>query len=135
MSDPSDVNNVLIGFYEGRIRDTRGRRLIEIQSWGLDDLEDVHDYIQWLFPLRTASPVNPDAPVIDNQVIAAFHARDDLRTALVRSLETMLRFYGFTLKGPAEQPSMTRSDEFPGRARYWITPSDPLDPAFRMQDR
>ncbi len=116
--------NRLIGFYSGVISDNRGRRLADIQSWGFDALERTHDYIQWLFPLLTHSPVNPSAPVLDSEVIEAFRSRQDLRDALVRSLETMLRFYGFRLDGSCDEPDVRRSEQFEARAANWMTPGN-----------
>lgn len=114
----------LVAFYEGAGTDNRGRRLAEIQSWDSGRLEAVHDYIQWLFPLPNRSPVNPDAPIIDREVIDAFHSRVELRAALTRSLETMLRFYGFALEGAAAQPVVTRSGRFLLQAANWMTPGN-----------
>lgn len=94
----------LIGFYSGATSDDQGRRLADIQAWGFDEIEHTHDYIQWMFPLRKHSSVNPSAPVLDAKVIAAFRSRQDLRDAFVRSLETMLRFYGFELDGSGDEP-------------------------------
>jgi hypothetical protein len=113
--------NSLIGFYSGALPDSRGRRLSEIQSWGFEELENTHDYIQWLFPLRKHSSVNPAAPVIDSEVIAAFRSRHDLRAALVRSLETMLRFYGFYLESSGEHILVRLSEQFAARAPTWLT--------------
>jgi hypothetical protein len=113
--------NALIGFYAGVSSDDRGRRLADIQSWHFNDLENVHDYIQWLFPLRKHSPVNPVAPVVDAEVTAAFRGRPELRTALVRSLEVMLTFYGFNLQDSAGRPVVRCSDQFEIRASHWMT--------------
>jgi hypothetical protein len=42
----------------------RGRYLREIQEWPDDQLESVHDYIQWLFPLPEPSGFNVAAPAL-----------------------------------------------------------------------
>ena len=54
MTDP------VVSFYAGG-RDSQGRTLAEILAWGDDELEAVHDYIQWMFPTSRPSGVNPDA--------------------------------------------------------------------------
>ena len=119
-----EVNLNLIAFYEGTAPDNRDRWLSEIQAWDFGQLEAVHDYIQWLFPLRKRSPVNPEAPVIERDVSDAFRSRTELQAALIRSLKTMLRFYGFELDGTDEQPIVIRSDQFAVRAANWMTPSN-----------
>ena len=45
----------LLDFYRGLKADTEGRSLKEILAWDEDDLEAVHDFIQWLFPLPEPS--------------------------------------------------------------------------------
>jgi hypothetical protein len=111
----------LIGFYEGTTTDNRGRWLREIQSWDFSKLEAVHDYVQWLFPLRKRSPVNPAAPSLDQEAISEFRARPELRAELIRTLEVMLRFYGFSLAGSLEEPKVICSDDFEPRAANWMT--------------
>lgn len=84
----------LVDFYRGTATDVEGRRLADLWAWGDDDLEAVHDFIQWLFPLPEPSRFNPDAPLLTPEDIAAFHAHPELRANLRRSCERILRFLG-----------------------------------------
>lgn len=88
--------NPLVGFYEGTGRDDRGRSLEDILRFDDDRIEDVHDFIQWLFPLPERSGANPAAPILDEAAIASFRSRPELRANLRRSLNRMLNFYGLT---------------------------------------
>jgi hypothetical protein len=54
----------LLDFYRGTQLDSSGRMLHEIWDWTDDDLEAIHDFIQWLFPLPEPSQFNPDAPLL-----------------------------------------------------------------------
>lgn len=85
-----------LAFYLGRAPDSEGRFLHDILAWTDDDLESIHDYIQWLFPLPEPSMFNPRAPLLTSAEIAAVHVdeiiRDNIRAAYLR----MLRFYGLT---------------------------------------
>ncbi|KAF2744029.1 hypothetical protein M011DRAFT_480334 [Sporormia fimetaria CBS 119925] len=58
-------------------------------------LESAHNFIQYLFPLPEPSSIVADAPVIDAEVIDAFHEREDLRKNLKAAFERMLEFLGF----------------------------------------
>lgn len=59
------------------------------------ELERRHDFIQWLFPLGSRSPVNADAPVIGRHaMLAAVEADHELRDALLKAWARMLAFYG-----------------------------------------
>jgi hypothetical protein len=62
----------LVEFYFGRATDSEGRLLHEIWEWGDDDFEEVHDFVQWLFPLPEPSRFNPDAPLLTEEDVASF---------------------------------------------------------------
>lgn len=110
----------LLAFYRGEGTDGRGRRLAEILAWADDDLEDVHDYIQWLFPLPEPSPVNPGAPLLDAKAIAEFRSDAELRARLLASFTRMLRFYGVAIEGGSvhELPNCVE------RAKNWLSPGN-----------
>jgi len=84
-------------FYLGEAGDTEGRRLDEILAWDDAELEEVHDYIQWLFPTPTHSAFNPHAPVLADQDVAAFRANKVLQSRLRQSFMRFLQFAGLTL--------------------------------------
>lgn len=110
----------IIRFFSGA-RDDRGRRLDEILRWSDDQLEEVHDYIQWLFPTRQPSGVNPFAPLVTDGTAAAFDADASLRARLVAALDRMLRFYGLTR---ADQRIVIDAGRFEQRAADWLTPGN-----------
>jgi Opioid growth factor receptor (OGFr) conserved region len=87
----------LLNFYRSTGTDAEGRRLEEIWSWNDGELEAVHDFIQWLFPLPEPSRFNPDAPLLTERDIAAFRADEPLRANLRRSFERILTFLGLAL--------------------------------------
>ena len=106
----------LIAFYEERGPDDRGRFLDDILCFSDEQLEYVHDFIQWLFPLPERSGANPSAPILDDAAIAEFRRRQDLRAALRRSLDRMLAFYGFTWSGDR----IVKAPSFSERSRNWL---------------
>ncbi|MCA6065089.1 opioid growth factor receptor-related protein [Thalassolituus marinus] len=88
----------LIAFYTGTGTDHRGRTLSGILAFSNTELESCHDYIQWLFPLRDPSPYNPEAPTLDEDVIQAFQASQELQNRLHHALLRMLQFYGIVMR-------------------------------------
>ena len=111
-------NEKLIAFYRGTGTDDRGRRLEEIWSFSHEELEAVHDYIQWLFPLAERSAFNPGAPLLDDDTIVRFREDDALRGNLERSLRVMLDFYGLAIAGH----EILTVPTFTARSRIWLTP-------------
>lgn len=114
----------LLDFYEGGGGDHRGRTLSDVHRFSVELLEYEHDFIQWLFPLRTPSPVNPEAPALSEQDIAQFRSNDALRIQVRQSFELMLDFYGLVMKEHDGNLTVQRSDTFNLRADNWLTPGN-----------
>ncbi len=105
----------LVRFYRAVAPDNRGRYLDDILAWDDAQLEETHDYIQWLFPITTIG-VNPEAPPANDVTIEAFRNDASLRAALRRSLERMLAFYGLQRSDDA----IVRARDFESH-RQWLT--------------
>jgi len=86
----------LLDFYRGQGTDTEGRTLEELWGWNDDDLEQVHDFIQWMFPLPERSRFNPDAPLLTDADVAAFRSDASLQARLRQSFERILTFLGLS---------------------------------------
>jgi hypothetical protein len=110
----------IIGFYNGTESDHRGRCLREIQEWPDDQLESVHDYIQWLFPLPEPSGFNIAAPVLIRESIRDFLARPDLQENLRVSFLRLMNFYGLE----ACSGKVTRAPNFAAKATGWLSPGN-----------
>lgn len=91
------MNQKLIDFYRGTGKDDVGRSISEVWQFDHALLESTHAYIQWLFPLATASKFNANAPLLDDETIALWNGDDKLKTRLEKSLRVMLPFYGLDL--------------------------------------
>jgi hypothetical protein len=114
---PSDS---IIAFYSGA-GDSEGRTLAEILEWDDERLEMVHDYIQWVFPTRQPSAVNPVAPRVTPDTVRAFDADPELRERLRRAFDRMLVFYGLVRRDARIEIDDTR---FRARARVWLQPGN-----------
>jgi hypothetical protein len=109
----------LVAFYAGRASDYAGRHLDDIWRMSNDDLEFTHDYIQWLFPLRERSSVQPDVPVVDDQVVEAFRA-PELQDRLLESARVMASFYGLRIVASDGKVEVHRAPDFDERRRVWL---------------
>jgi len=114
------ANPRIVGFFGGQLPDGEGRYLRELQNWPDERLESVHDFIQWMFPLLEPSPVNPETPVLDEETIALFRARAELRDALRASWLRMLDFYGLELS----DGQVTRDGCFAAKSANWLRPNN-----------
>ncbi|MBP9759773.1 MAG: ADP-ribosylglycohydrolase family protein [Candidatus Pacebacteria bacterium] len=84
----------LVQFIAGEGLDSNGRTHADVLAMDDEALEQEHDYIQWLFPLREQSGAVWDAPTLTNDDIADIAHGDESRQAMQRALERMRRFYG-----------------------------------------
>ena len=119
MKNPAEDR--IVAFYRHEAADHRGRMLREIWTWDHDHLEMVHDYIQWLFPLREPSMFNSSAPLVTDNTVAAFAGDAALGNALKRSLVIMLDFYGLALHEEADV-RISESPSFASRRGNWVVP-------------
>ena len=84
----------LAPFLRGTGSDSQGRLHADILNFSDEELEEVHDYIQWLFPLREKSMAVPGSPAVESEEMAELLRNDtDVRTNMLRALERMKRFY------------------------------------------
>ena len=111
----------LLDFYRGEATDTEGRRLDDILGWSDDMLEEVHDFVQWLFPLPEPSRFNADAPLLTEADIAGFRS-DPLLQANVQ--KSFLRFLAFLGLAMAADGTVAEGPNFPARvADVWSYPN------------
>lgn len=104
------MNENLINFYLGKQRDSEGRTLSDIWAFHAADMERVHSYIQWLFPLPTPSPFNRNAPLLDAATIAEMRSNKQIQNNLRMSLGVMLKFYDFGSARMKHAHWLTRSN-------------------------
>jgi hypothetical protein len=108
--------DLIVAFFSGE-PDPERRTLAGILDWDDNRLEAVHDYIQWLFPTRQPSGVNPLAPLVTDATVAAFERDAALRARLRQALDRMLLFYGLRWNEGRIEIDDSR---FPARARVWL---------------
>lgn len=105
----------IVNFYNGLIKDPAGRYLIDMQCFSKQNLEEVHDYIQWMFPNKEPSRFNPNAPLLTDDDIEVFRRSPNLLQKVSYSLDVMMIFYkiypGLEYRKPGEIPA-------------WVTPNN-----------
>ncbi len=109
----------LADFYRGTSTDTEGRTLADLWAFSDGEMEDVHDFIQWMFPLREPSRFNPDAPLVTEADIAGFRADPAIREALRRSLGRFLAFLGLRSEGG----KVVAGEDFERKSGVWRHPN------------
>ena len=82
----------LVDFLNGTGPDHQGRYLRDI--WDFDDkaIEQTHDFIQWMFPLREKSMSVPGVPTLSVEDIETIRASEVARINLEKSAQWYLEF-------------------------------------------
>jgi hypothetical protein len=109
----------LIEFYRGLAPDAQGRMLADLWAFSDDEMEAVHDFIQWMFPLREPSRFNPDAPLLDEADIEEFRSDPALRDSLGRSFGRFLAFLGLSVEGGR----VVESADYARKGEVWRHPN------------
>jgi hypothetical protein len=124
----SEDTALLLAFYAGTGTDHKGRTVGQLVQKPDRWLEETHDYIQWLFPLYAPSQFNPHAPLLTDEVCAAF--RDPLypdhlvlQANFQAAIRRMLAFYGYSINllSPTEVEGTGDWDE---QSEHWLTPGN-----------
>ena len=93
--------SLLPRFLAGEGKDDRGRMIYDVWDMSMDSLEECHDYIQRIFPLRTRSGSDPSAPLaMPLSIYKELEA--PIKKNMLQSLDTMLAFYGFERQDPKD---------------------------------
>ena len=84
----------LLLFLQGIGPDSEGRSHADVLKLSDDELERVHNYIQWLFPLREWSDAVPGSPFLpDDEIVETMKNDEAVQENIVNALVRMERFY------------------------------------------
>ena len=96
-----------------------GRSLTDLWAYSDHEMEAIHDFIQWMFPLREPSRFNPDTPLLTDADVAAFAAEPALRAAMARSVDRFLAFVGLEV----EETEVVPAADFTRKQTVWTAPN------------
>lgn len=97
-----------------------GFLLAQIQGFSSFELEDNHDFIQWLFPCPEPSKVNPEAPLLTAIHCEVIHISKGMKREVGKNLDLMLGHWGIERLGG----TFARAENFDLNSRYWCCPID-----------
>lgn len=118
----TNSSTLLCQFYRGEETDVAGRMIQDLWNYTLEQKERQHDYIQWLFPTRTPSDFNSNAPTLTTRDIQAFKNDSLLKNNLKRSFVEMMQFYGFEYL--EDTNIVVRASTFNERIKVWLNPNN-----------
>ena len=81
-------------FIEGAEPDSKGRDIETVLSFCDSDIENIHDFIQWIFPLREASRAVFNAPVLSDEDVSEISKSETSKSNIIRASKWYLGFLG-----------------------------------------
>ncbi len=60
-SEREMLTKIAVDFLKGKTTDRHGRKITDFMNLSEREMEDDHEWIQWVFPINTPSPHNPFA--------------------------------------------------------------------------
>ena len=84
----------LVAFLNGEGTDYKGRCLLDIWNFDDNEIEQTHDYIQFMFPLAEKSGSYFNAPILSLEDIKAIRLSEVAQANLKKSAEWYLGFLG-----------------------------------------
>lgn len=116
---PAYYEGEIVEFYMGQTRTPQTNLSIDdVHSLTWEKLENAHDYIQKIFPIRTASQAIKPAPISTEKDEQQFRDSLYLRRQILKSLFVMLDFYG--LEYDIMSDSIIKAPHFKQRALVWL---------------
>jgi len=112
------MNEALVRFYTDDGQDHTGRTYSDILAFSDTELESTHDFLQWIFPTANPSTYNPEAPLLDEETIAALKDNALFRTRFLSAAGRILRFWDIPYAVDAEE--VLRAGPITHRAA-WMT--------------
>ena len=113
-----DCQDRLCKFLAGIGEDHQGRKLQDILQWSDADLEDSHDFIQWIFPNPGQSELNPEAPQLTSFELSALASHPDVASGARLAWVRFLQFLGLqVITAPLE---VLPTENLEQRAEDWL---------------
>lgn len=83
---------MIVEFLEGSGTDRQNRKLKDIWLMQHSEIENTHDFIQWVFPLNEPSSAVPGSPVLSVSEIDAIRSSQTAKENLPKSASWYLNF-------------------------------------------
>ena len=88
--------------------------LHDIWNFDFEQLENKHDYIQWMFPNKRRSKINIFCPTLKEDTIIN---NNEIKNNIKNSFLVMLNFYGLKYANDI----IVKSDDYDNRLSKWCT--------------
>lgn len=105
-----------VAFLEETGVDHRNRSLSDVLLWDDERWDEMHDFIQWVFPIPGPNEMNPDAPTLVHADFQLLRESAPARAGVQRGWLRMLGFLGLR----AERGTVLAAEELDARAETWL---------------
>ena len=82
----------MLNFLKGNETDVYKRYLKDMWIMSDDQIENIHNFIQWVFPLNERSNAVPKSPILTNEEIISIKKSETAQKNIKKSAEWFLEF-------------------------------------------
>ena len=93
LNQKENKSKQVVAFLSKNEKNTEGITVDDIISMSDAELENIHNYIQWAFPLTTPSLSVPNAPYLTTQDATLLAFDENAKVNVLRLLTRMMEFY------------------------------------------
>lgn len=90
--NPKASNSIIIAFLNGQCPDHCGRSIDDILQMNYREIENTHDFIQWIFPTSEKSGSLSAAPILNKKDIQTIRERRKIKNNMRRCATWFLSF-------------------------------------------
>ena len=94
-----DSDKLVIDFFCGISQDSAGRTIEQILRFDENNIENHHDFIQWIFPTMKRSDYNPNAPLISSNFKHLLSTNTVAKCNFCKTCKLFLNFIGLECDG------------------------------------
>jgi len=116
------VESRVIKFLRKRIGDHRGRMLEQLQKYSNSELQSQHEWLEWLFPTCTPTPLSPNAVALTADDVKLIKREEDLQQAIRDNFKIFAKFLGIKVEWKDGKVSISDGPDLQDRAdNFWDT--------------
>jgi len=110
----------IVKFYRGG-KNGNGYSLEDMWAFNYNEMEHIHDYIQWMFPMVEPDYWNRDTPKLTDEDIKAFKRSKAIMGRVAESFYVILEFWGLRVEVKSGIIVVTRRESYQDMSKQWQT--------------
>lgn len=114
------MSSEIVKFYRGGTN-KNGLSLEDMWEFNYNEMEHIHNYIQWMFPMVEPEYWNRDTPKLTDEDVKVFKRDKAIMDRVAKSFAVILEFWGFRVVVKDGIIVVEPGDNYKNRSEQWQT--------------